>query len=274
MATPATAPCQPPHLQEPLPPASLGRKVHFGTPEAQTRDQSGADELSPSGLELKAAAVAAASHPLHSSSYNELFSPVSDDSWTIEAQRSGSKMEASPLAYTPASASFLESARKADDLRGRLESLEAALKEMETKAVAHLDRSLQEKVLATAGKFGRGAGQRVGTSCQQAPPAHVLPCHASPTRTPALTPAWPVPALPSSQPPAAKIVQKRFLADKQLDKKLEQTILKTALKVVQRQTAAATATAAAQAEGEAGNPTRKLDFVEQAGPRIQSPDTA
>ena len=66
-------------------------------------------------------------------------------------------------------------------------------------------------------------------------------------------------------------MQKRFLADKQLDKKLEQTILMTALKVVQRQTAAATATAAAQADGEAGNPTRKLDFVEQVRLKDASP---
>ena len=177
MASPATASAQPPHLLQPLPPASLGRKVHFGTPETQTKDQSGAGEPSPSGLELKAAAAAgAASHPLHSSSFNELFSLASDDSWTIEAQRSGSKMEASPLTCTPGSASFLESARKADDLRGRLESLEAALKEMESKAVAHLDRSLQEKVLATAGKFGRDAGQRAGTAGRQTPPTVVLPC--------------------------------------------------------------------------------------------------
>ena len=263
MATPASPPCQPPHLQQPVPPASLGRKVHFGTPEGQTQERSGAGEPSPSGVELKAAAAAvAASHPLHSSSYNELFSPASDDSWTIEAQRSGSKMEASPLSYTPASASFLESSRKADDLRGRLESLEAALKEMESKAVAHLDRSLQEKVLATAGKSGGAGCWAAGVHSRQAVNASsctALPRLASPPCT--HTPSHP-PCLPAS-PTAAKIVQKRFLADKQLDKKLEQTILQTALKVVQRQTAAA------QADGEAGNPTRKLEFVEQASPRMQ-----
>ncbi|EFN54920.1 expressed protein [Chlorella variabilis] len=133
---------------------------------------------------------------------NQLFSPglQRQGSWTIEAQRSG-RMEAavhssasagcgaSPSTGwtdTPASAPYLES-HKVDDLWGRLESLEQALKDMESKAVQHLDISLQEKVLATA----------------------------------------------------AKIVQKRFLSDKELDKKLQMQILQTAIKVVKRHAAAA-----------------------------------
>lgn len=50
------------------------------------------------------------------------------------------------LPYTPASSGWLESARKVDDLTGRLESLEAALRDMEAKAVQHLDKSLQVRL--------------------------------------------------------------------------------------------------------------------------------
>lgn len=103
---------------------------------------------------------------------------VRQGSWTIEAQRTDrmealnssspppAASEASPLpslllsggagsvgamTSSPASVGYLESARKAEELRGRLERLEAALREMESKAVAHLDKSLQDKVLTTAG---------------------------------------------------------------------------------------------------------------------------
>lgn len=44
---------------------------------------------------------------------------------------------------TPGSAAWLESARKVDDLRARLEGLEAALRGMEAQAVQQLDKHLQ-----------------------------------------------------------------------------------------------------------------------------------
>lgn len=167
-----TASSQPPPGGEACRPSPPSRKVHFDTaasetPEACKRRHS----LSASGkasAEAGAAAAAGGCEPSPSlpgsvhASVNHLFSPrpEKDDSWTIEAQRSdrmaaaeapgtalsgaaGAGEEGSPLSllsggpagsYTPASAGFLESARKVDDLRGRLESLEAALKEMESKA--------------------------------------------------------------------------------------------------------------------------------------------
>ncbi|PSC72223.1 expressed protein isoform A [Micractinium conductrix] len=170
---------------------------------------------------------------------------VRQGSWTIEAQRTDrmealnssspppAASEASPLpslllsggagsvgamTSSPASVGYLESARKAEELRGRLERLEAALREMESKAVAHLDKSLQDKVLTTA----------------------------------------------------AKIVQKRFLADKELDKKLQHQILQTAIKVVNKRQAAGSAPRQQQLvqqqeqqpkrAGEEADPTRRLEF--------------
>ncbi|PRW57342.1 hypothetical protein C2E21_3821 [Chlorella sorokiniana] len=123
-----------------------------------------------------AAATAGASSELPLSHHtNALFSPErTEGGWTIGAQRSdqmevpeaagGGEPLASPsplpslgaasgASYTPASSTWLESARKVNDLQDRLASLEAALKDMESKAVAHLDKSLQEKVLATAAKI-------------------------------------------------------------------------------------------------------------------------
>lgn len=57
----------------------------------------------------------------------------------------------SRLAPSPSTAPTDYPPLQVDDLRGRLEALEDSLREMEGRAVAHLDRSLQEKVLATAG---------------------------------------------------------------------------------------------------------------------------
>jgi hypothetical protein len=94
----------------------------------------------------KGGPAAGASHPQVLE--NQLFSPVPQrqDSWTIEAQRSdmadarsispvvppGHNDQGTPASsaatYTPASTAYLESARKVDDLRSRLEGLEQALK--------------------------------------------------------------------------------------------------------------------------------------------------
>lgn len=125
------------------------KQVHFeGTQNAFQASNPGA--ASPTGVSTTKLTAAGSVYS------NDLFS----GSWTIEAQRtgrmdlvdSGSTPASSTAAYTPASTGYLESARKVDDLRGRLEGLEQALKEMESKAVAHLDKQLQEKVLATAGE--------------------------------------------------------------------------------------------------------------------------
>ncbi|KAL4853115.1 hypothetical protein ACK3TF_005894 [Chlorella vulgaris] len=126
------------------------KQVHFeGTQNAFQASNPGA--ASPTGVSTTKLTAAGSVYS------NDLFS----GSWTIEAQRmgrmdlvdSGSTPASSTAAYTPASTGYLESARKVDDLRGRLEGLEQALKEMESKAVAHLDKQLQEKVLATAAKI-------------------------------------------------------------------------------------------------------------------------
>lgn len=178
-AMPSSPPHQPPPrssdaaAQQGVSPAN--RKVSFDAHSPRA----GKHQAPPS----KAAppAAAAASCPDADTHVNQLFSPsgpARQDSWTIEAQRSdrppmaepgsssssaanAAALDCSPASnsllgsYTPASAGYLESARKVDDLRGRLESLEAALREMESKAVAQLDRSLQDKVLATAGGCSR-----------------------------------------------------------------------------------------------------------------------
>ncbi|KAL4452503.1 hypothetical protein ABPG75_008165 [Micractinium tetrahymenae] len=232
----------PPHSSDIVGPqraSPTSRKVSFGASSPAAPKQ----QASPG----KAAAAAAAAASCADTHFNQLFSPglARQDSWTIEAQRSdrprmaepgssGSAAAAAaagecspaasslPGAFTPASAGYLESARKVDDLQGRLESLEAALREMESKAVAQLDRSLQDKVLATA----------------------------------------------------AKIVQKRFLADKELDRKLQQQILQTAIKVVNRRQSAAPAgqgaapRAQSRQEAEA-DPTRRLEF-EQGEPAVDA----
>jgi hypothetical protein len=146
---------QPPLNQDDERNAAFQRKqVHFeGTQNAFLASNPGA--ASPTGVSTAKLTAAGSVHK------NELFSPGhSVGSWTIEAQRTGrmdlvdssSTPASSTAAYTPASTGYLESARKVDNLRGRLEGLEQALKEMESKAVAHLDKQLQEKVLATAGE--------------------------------------------------------------------------------------------------------------------------
>lgn len=179
------------------------RKVGFGA----SSPQAGKHQAPPSKAPPPAAAAASCADA--GTHFNQLFSPsgpARQDSWTIEAQRSdrapmaeaGSSgaaavADSSPAAssllgsYTPASAGFLESARKVDDLRGRLESLEAALREMESKAVAQLDRSLQDKVLATAGElllllsctWGQQLGARQGVAQQCALEASGLFCSAA-----------------------------------------------------------------------------------------------
>lgn len=190
-------------------PAALQRKqVHFGKQEIRETQASSkkAGERSP-GKPSTSADVSLRAFS------NELFcpGPQRQGSWTIEAQRSGglyvmnssdSPMPAgggasgglllgegspagSAAAYTPASAAFLQSARKVDDLRGRLESLEQALREMESKAVAHLDSKLQEKVLATAGEHSppRLCNCSLLQLCTLTPPPCCLPSpsHTSPT---------------------------------------------------------------------------------------------
>lgn len=139
--------------QQTCSPAALSaKKVQF----REAPHEQGASTLKASSPDGKAAAGApgAACPELPLSHTNALFSPERQEGgWTIGAQHSG--MEApvaaaggdplaspSPLpslgaasgaAYTPASSTWLESARKVSDLQGRLASLEAALKDMESK---------------------------------------------------------------------------------------------------------------------------------------------
>lgn len=135
--------------------------------------------------------------------------------------------EAEPSPSLPACR--LHTCTQVDDLRGRLESLEASLREMESKAVAHLDKSLQDKVLATAGEEPRGrqgrGGRYMGSSRESGGHPSLI---THPARSPLTAHHPPAPHAPCLPLPAAaaKIVQKRFMADKQLDKKLEEHILR------------------------------------------------
>ncbi|GAB4818762.1 hypothetical protein N2152v2_005808 [Parachlorella kessleri] len=104
--------------------AQLGRRVHF----AKEPPEENGSACSPEFQGWKIRAVDAAATPPPSS-------VLSADS------------------CTPASATWLESARKVDDLQNRLQSLEEALQAMEAKAVRQLDKHLQDKVLATAMKL-------------------------------------------------------------------------------------------------------------------------
>ena len=141
-----------PQLPQPSPTPS--KKVSFA---AATHEQGPSPTpprgASPDGKAASAAPGAACPELLHS---NALFSPERQGSWTIEAQRpdrmedpaaggeAGPSPSPSPLpssiglasgggAYTPASSTWLESARKVADLQDRLAGLEAALKDMESK---------------------------------------------------------------------------------------------------------------------------------------------
>ena len=140
--------------QPPLSPAPpSAKKVQF----LEAHLDAGALKASPDGKAAAAGAAGAACPelPLGSSHTNALFSPERPEGgWTISAQRAdrmeepeaaaGGEPLASPsplpsigaasgAAYTPASSTWLESARKVSDLQDRLASLEAALKDMESK---------------------------------------------------------------------------------------------------------------------------------------------
>ncbi len=140
--------------QPPLSPAPpSAKKVQF----LEANLDAGALKASPDGKAAAAGAAGAACPelPLGSSHTNALFSPERPEGgWTISAQRAdrmeepeaaaGGEPLASPsplpsigaasgAAYTPASSTWLESARKVSDLQDRLVSLEAALKDMESK---------------------------------------------------------------------------------------------------------------------------------------------
>lgn len=132
---------------------ALSKKVSFV--EAPGGEE-GACKSSPDGKAAAAAVAGADCSELPLSHHtNALFSPErAEGGWTIGAQRSdqmegpeaaaGGEPLASPsplaslgaasgAAYTPASSTWLESTRKVNDLQGRLASLEAALKDMESK---------------------------------------------------------------------------------------------------------------------------------------------
>lgn len=157
------------------------KKVSFAAaPHEEGASPSPPRKASPDGKAGSGASAApgAACPQLHS---NALFSPERQGSWTIEAQRSdrmegppaGGEAAAAPSpspsplpsiglasgggAYTPASSSWLESARKVNDLQDRLAGLEAALKEMESKVGGAGERSRGEGQ-AQAPSRGRGGG--------------------------------------------------------------------------------------------------------------------
>lgn len=228
---------------------ALSKKVSFV--EAPGGEE-GVCKSSPDGKAATAAVPGADCSELPLSHHtNALFSPErAEGGWTIGAQRSdrmevpeaagGGEPLASPsplpslgaasgAAYTPASSTWLESARKVNDLQGRLASLEAALKDMESK-VGHCGRGRRGRQMPASVRDGRRLGAAGPCSLSRLPALlNILsiPCHAllletvHPQAVAHLDKSLQEKVLAT----AAKIVQKRFLADKELDRKLQHQIL-------------------------------------------------
>jgi hypothetical protein len=119
--------------------------------------------------------------------------------------------------YTPASAAWLESARKVDDLRSRLQSLEEALQNMEAKAVQQLDKHLQVgSGLSSEDVLGHGRWHDVHRAGEKTSGLTRCPCLGVQEKVLAT---------------ALKLVERRF-NDCELDRTIQERVLTTAMKLV------------------------------------------
>lgn len=153
------------------------RQVHFEEPETSENDSE------PSLAGATACAKSSKGHPPTPYSgptcfSNGIFSPASEGADGTPGSSGGWKIGSSPASgkaapapspeaaafYSPASASLLASVKKVDDLRSRLEQLEATLKEMESRAVEQLDAQLQVGAGCWHGAGLRGGRQQPTTA--------------------------------------------------------------------------------------------------------------